>query len=131
MYKNTTIYLIGCKDTNIPNTYVGHTTNFKQRCEDHENCVTTSDRKLYSFIRNHGGWSNWYMKPLSTISCKNKCEAALEELYWYMKMDATLNVCTPGLYYFNRSMRSDRLYEKRKGILDRIVTEARYPPQMI
>ena len=131
MYKNTTIYLIGCKDTNIPNTYVGHTTNFEQRCEDHEKCVTTSDRKLYNFIRNHGGWSNWYIKPLSKISCKNKSEATLEELYWYIKMKSTLNICTPGLYYFNRSMRSDRLYDKRKDFLDRIVTESRHPPRMI
>jgi hypothetical protein len=95
MYKNTIIYLIGCKDTKISNTYIGHTTNFEQRCEDHKKCVSTSNRKLYSFIRNHGGWSNWYMKPLSKISCENKCEAVLEELYWYIKMDATLNICTP------------------------------------
>lgn len=131
MYKNTIIYLIACKDPNIPNTYVGHTTNFKQRYEDHEKSVTTSDRKLYSFIRNHGGWSNWYMKPLSNTSCKNKCDAALEELYWYIKMNATLNICTPGLYYFNRSIGNDRLYEKRKIILDQIVTEAKYPPRLI
>jgi hypothetical protein len=123
--------LIGCKDTKISNIYIGHTTNFEQRCEDHKKCVSTSNRKLYSFIRNHGGWSNWYMKPLSKISCENKCEAVLEELYWYIKMDATLNICTPGLHYFNRSMRSDRLYEKRKDVLDRIVTEAGYPPRMI
>jgi hypothetical protein len=47
------------------------------------------------------------------------------------KVSSKFDCMYTGLYYFNRSMRSDRLYEKRKGILDRIVTEARYPPRMI
>ena len=120
MYNTTIIYLIGCNDTNVSNTYIGHTTNFKQRCEDHEKCVNTSDRKLYSFIREHGGWSNWYMKPLSNISCKNKGDACLEELYWYNKIKPTLNTVVPGINYYTRAMKSDKLYEKRKHLLDRI-----------
>jgi len=131
MYKNTTIYLIGCKDTSIPDTYIGHTSNFEQRCKDHEDNVATSDTKLYSFIREHGGWSNWKINILSKVSCESRGDAALEEMYWYLKLKPSLNSLIPGINYFNRSTRSDRLYEKRKDVLDRIVTEARYPPRMI
>jgi hypothetical protein len=120
MYSTTIIYCIECIDINIPDTYVGHTTNFIQRHADHKECVNTSGRKLYSFIRAHGGWSNWCMKPLSRVSCRNKGDACLEELYWYIKMKATLNKVIPGINYYMRAMKSAKLYEKRKIILDRI-----------
>jgi hypothetical protein len=130
-YKHTQIYLIYCKDESITDVYVGHTTNFSERYESHEKSVDIVDRRLYNFIRKHGGWSNWDMKVLSEVSCSNRGEASLEELYWYITMNATLNICTPGLYYFNRSMVSDKLYQKRKNVLDQIVTAARYPPRLI
>ena len=119
-YGSTTIYMIECLDSHISDRYVGHTTNFVQRIAHHKDCVNRCDRKLYRFIRCHGGWSNWCMKPLSVVSCRNKGDACLEELYWYMKLKPTLNKVTPGINYYMRAMNSDKLYEKRKDILDKI-----------
>lgn len=120
MYDNTVIYLIECKDTSVSNTYVGHTTNYGLRCIRHETEVKNSKRKLYTFIRDHGGWSNWCMRPLSIVTCKNKGDACLEELYWYHKICPTLNVYVPGINYYNKAIKSRKLYERRKEIIDRI-----------
>ena len=57
-------YKISCKDVNIQDCYVGQTTNFKSRCNDHKSCCNNEkskqyNRKVYQFIRDNGGWVNW------------------------------------------------------------------------
>jgi hypothetical protein len=127
MYDNTVIYLIECKDESISDTYIGHTTNIDNRCRHHEYSSRSSDVKLYEFIRDHGGWSNWDMKVITKVCCKDRGEASLEEMYWYFKLKPTLNSLTPGLNYFKRSILRDSLYKTRKGVLDRIVSITRWP----
>ena len=119
-YSSTIIYIISCVDSSIVDTYIGHTTNYERRYGDHKECVLTCDRKVYRFIREHGGWSNWSMKPVAVVSCNNKGDACLEELYWYVKLKPTLNKVIPGINYYKRAMNSLKLYSKRKSILDRI-----------
>ena len=60
-YSNTIIYKITCKDPNITDVYVGHTTNFVQRKHAHkQSCINNKSSnhkcKLYEVIRNNGGW---------------------------------------------------------------------------
>ena len=114
------IYTIQCNDLSIPDTYVGHTKNYDIRKEQHRTLSLTSHRKVYRFIRENGGWSNWTMRIVSYIMCRNKGDASLEELVWYLKMKPKLNTVRPGINYYLRSIGDKVLYEKRKHILDRI-----------
>jgi predicted GIY-YIG superfamily endonuclease len=45
-YSKTVIYKIFCKDSNITDTYIGHTTNFNKRKRGHKkDCYNENDRK--------------------------------------------------------------------------------------
>ena len=115
------IYSIYCKDDTIPQVYVGRTRRYELRCIEHEHDCATSELKVYRFIRDHGGWSNWGVKILSEVECRSRGDAALEEFYWYIKTGAELNTYRPGINYFKRTLVRERLYESRKGVMDRIV----------
>ena len=115
------IYSIYCKDDTIPQMYIGRTTRYDLRCRQHERNCNTSELKLYRFIRDHGGWSNWGVKILSEVECRNRGDAALEEFYWYIKTGAELNTYRPGINYFKRTLGRERLYESRKDVMDRIL----------
>jgi hypothetical protein len=107
-YENTTIYKICCNDKNITNTYVGLTINFKNRKRTHElACNNLKKGKLYDFIRNNGGWSNWEMEVLENCACINRKEAGLREQYWFESLNSNLNNNHP-------SRTSDKWYEDNK-----------------
>ena len=65
-YSNTHFYKIVCKDTNMTDCYVGHTTDFTKRKYKHKGlCNNTNIRNytipLYQFIRANGGFNNiWF-----------------------------------------------------------------------
>ena len=99
-YKNTIFYKLCCKDTNVTDIYVGHTTNFVQRKNGHKtSCLNTNDKKynqyVYTFIRAYGGWDNWSMISIEERECKDKREAESIEHYWIEKLAATLNSNKP------------------------------------
>ena len=127
MYGKTIIYYICCKDESVDDVYVGHTTNFERRYVSHEQSSMISELKVYQFIREHGGWSNWVMDILCEVCCKSRGDAALEEMYWYYKLRPTLNSVIPGLNYFKRSIVHEKLYDERRDVLDRIVQLTKWP----
>ena len=45
-YSNTIIYKIYCKDENVKNIYVGHTTDFEVRKNSHKNSSKYSNLKI-------------------------------------------------------------------------------------
>tara|TARA_R110001632_G_scaffold82407_1_gene182919 strand:+ start:281 stop:829 length:549 start_codon:yes stop_codon:yes gene_type:complete len=95
-YSNSTIYQIICKDENIKDIYIGSTTNFKRRMIQHRDSVDNYKSrkhkyKLYTFIRAHGGWQNWIMKPIIHYSCLNKMEVAEHERFYYDSLKPSLN----------------------------------------
>ena len=58
-YSNTIIYKITCKDPEIKDVYVGHTTNFVQRKHAHKQSCNNQkssnyDCKLYNTMRERG-----------------------------------------------------------------------------
>jgi len=90
-YQNTIIYKIVCKDINITDTYVGHTTNFDKRKNNHKTACNNENLRyyninVYQFIRENGGWNNWEM---------NKRQAETRERYWLEQLGATLNSYVP------------------------------------
>jgi len=95
-YSNTIIYKIYCKDPNVKELYVGHTTNFMQRKSSHKiNCDNPiskgSNVKLYKAIRENGGWDNWIMSEIVTLNLKSSCEAKIKENEYYEKLKSTQN----------------------------------------
>ena len=99
-YSNTIIYKITCKDSNVTDVYVGHTTNFVQRKHAHkQNCVnekaTNYKCKLYEVIRNNGGWQNWNMEIINFFKCHDHYEARQKEQEYFISLNATLNSIEP------------------------------------
>ena len=96
-YSNTTIYKIYCKDTNMTDTYVGHTTNFKEREYSHMKCCENihNNTKVYKTIRENGGWNNWDMVEIANYNCKDLIEAKMKENYHYEELKSTLNSYPP------------------------------------
>ena len=99
-YSNTIIYKLCCNDINVKEIYIGHTTNFTQRKNQHKtSCNNINDKKynqyVYQFIRNNGGWENWSMIQVKEHNCKNKRDAESTEHYWIEQLAATLNSNKP------------------------------------
>jgi hypothetical protein len=99
-YSNTIIYKITCRDTNIADVYVGHTTNFVQRKHAHkQSCINDKSSnykcKLYNVIRANGGWNNWKMEIVNFFECKDHYEARQREQEYFISLGATLNSIEP------------------------------------
>jgi hypothetical protein len=99
-YSNTIIYKITCKDTAIKDVYVGHTTNFVQRKYSHkQSCInaksTNHKCKLYTIIRENGGWKNWIMEIVTFFNCNDHYEARTKEQEYFLLLNATLNSIEP------------------------------------
>ena len=112
-YANTIIYKIVSKDLAILETYVGHTTGFKDRKRQHKNnCQNENNKgynlKVYAFIRANGGWNNFDMIELEKFSCNDTNEARSRERYWYETLNATLNIIRPIV-----SIQEAKEYKKR------------------
>ena len=99
-YKNTEMYYICCRDIDISDIYVGHTTNFYKRMNIHKSaCSNRKDKKynlyLYKFIRQNGGWENWQMILIEKYPCNDKKEAESRERYWFEYLRPSLNKNRP------------------------------------
>ena len=99
-YSNTLFYKISCKDTNITDLYVGHTTNFVQRKYAHkQSCINPKyanyNCKVYNIIRQNGGWDNWRMDIIAYHECKDLYEARKKEQEYFILYNATLNSIEP------------------------------------
>lgn len=121
-YSNTIIYTISCKDTTIPDIYVGHTTNFVQRKQSHRYCsnnILSSDHqpKLYQTIRKHGGWDNWNMEIIAFRNCKDLYEARLFEQEYYDSLAPTLNSVLPLPPHTPTSSRTSKERSNKPAIL--------------
>jgi hypothetical protein len=95
-YSKTQIYKIinyDCPEL----VYVGSTTNFTKRKQQHKTAVfnTNSPKyniKLYVSIRDNSGWDNWKMIVICDYPCNNKRKAELEEDRHMMELKANMNM---------------------------------------
>ena len=95
-YNNNCIYKICCKDENIKELYIGHTTNFNIRKGGHKtNCNNEKGEHysllLYQFIRMNGGWENFDMIKLYDHPCSSLKEACIEERKCMEGLNCKLN----------------------------------------
>ena len=101
-YSKTYIYKLCCRDVDVTDVYVGSTTNFTQRRREHRSRCENESGKMYnsnpySFIREHGGWSNWDMVLVNTVNASSKLEAHRAEREHIESLRAALNKQTPGI----------------------------------
>ena len=95
-YDETHFYRIVCRDLNVKDCYVGHTTDFYSRkCRHKSNCNNTNQEHyklyVYEFIRENGGWENWDMILIKTEKCNNELEARARERYYIEMFKFSLN----------------------------------------
>jgi hypothetical protein len=86
-----TFYKICCLDTNITDTYVGSTKNFRLRKWQHKQNSKNNNFKLYQFIRENGGWDNFNMIPIKEVECETKLQAIIIEEEIRCELKANLN----------------------------------------
>ena len=126
-YTNTIFYKIVCKDFNITDIYIGHTTDFSKRKNHHKYAFTHEDSNngqcyLYTFMRENGGWQNFDMVMIEQMACDSSLDACKRERELIESLQATLNTCIPsrdkaGWYQDNRDLsiaRVKNLYAANK-----------------
>jgi hypothetical protein len=124
-YLNTVIYEIKCKDENITDVYIGHTTNFNQRYRMHKSSCNNENQKnhhcrVYKTIRENGGWDHWEMVGIENYPCDNVNEARERERYWIELLSSSLNVTMPNrkitkdYYKIYRIVHKEEIAEKAK-----------------
>ena len=99
-YSKSSIYNIVCRDNGINDCYVGSTTNMTSRKSSHRiRCIDEDNPKhhykVYSFIREHGGWENWNFVLIERFSCKDNDELRAREQHFYELLNSTLNSRPP------------------------------------
>ena len=123
-YSKTIIYKLVCKDINITDIYIGHTTNFTKRKNQHKsNCNNPNSKNynlfVYKFIRDNGNFNNWDMIEIEKYNCIDRLEASKRERHWVEELKSTLNKQMPSRtpkearqYY--KEQNKDKLIEKHK-----------------
>jgi len=121
IYQNSIIYkLCHQNDLENENIYVGSTTNFRGRKNEHKrNCNNEKGKNynlsVYQFIRNNGGWDEWQMIPIEVFPCNDKKELEVKERYHIELLKSKLNKNIPSRtkkeYYKNNK---DKIAEKDK-----------------
>jgi hypothetical protein len=85
-YSKTVIYKLVCNNLEITDIYVGSTTNFKVRKNNHKSDCNNEKQKPYNqkkyiTIRENGGWDNWSMIEIEKFPCNDDNEARARERY--------------------------------------------------
>lgn len=99
-YENSVIYKLCCTDPTIKAVYIGSTTNFRKRKNQHKECCTNASSKkhgypVYTYIRENGGWLNWDMVQVAEVKAKSKRDLHATERKYVEDLGATLNRQVP------------------------------------
>lgn len=90
------IYKVSCKDETITDCYVGHTFkpiltreyHHRKTCENQK--YKYHNKKLYRFIRSHGGFDNFNIEIIEN-GVMDKLSARSREQFWIDNYNPTLN----------------------------------------
>ena len=99
-YANSIIYKLCCNNSDIADIYIGSTTNFVKRKQQHKSvCNNTNNKRhtvnVYQFIRANGGWDSWNMVEVERYNAIDKRNLETRERYWLETLKATLNRVIP------------------------------------
>ena len=96
-HANTIIYkLVHKEDYDNANIYIGSTTDFIRRKNNHKNCCHNEKQKghndkKYQYIRDNGGWESFNMIEVEKFPCNDGNEARAREEYWRCLFNSQLN----------------------------------------
>jgi hypothetical protein len=97
-YETTPIifYKFVCEDPEIKSCYVGHTTNFMNRRRQHKYCYNGNhckehNYKIYTTIRENGGWNNWTMIEIDRKICLDNSDTCKIEQKYIEELQANMN----------------------------------------
>ena len=95
-YTKTNFYKIVSKDLQIKQCYVGYTTYFRRRANEHSRkseipILSGPYAMLYDFVKNNGGWSNFEMILIETKTCNDSLDAQRIRRIFVEELKATLN----------------------------------------
>jgi hypothetical protein len=115
-YNESIIYKLCCKDLEIKDEYVGSTTNFTRRKNQHKtSCNNSNNYNVYKCIRENGGFYNWDMIEVEKYSAVDKHDLHKRERYWIEQLKPTLNkqlpTQTPKEYY---EKNTDKIAQNKK-----------------
>ena len=86
------VYKISCVDENIKEFYIGSTDNLKQRIAQHKYRYNAGHNfKVYKFIRENGGLSNWDINPIEIFSFLTEEELKQHEQFYMDEYKPQLN----------------------------------------
>jgi hypothetical protein len=126
-YEKSIIYKLCCKDPIITDIYIGSTTCFTRRKNQHKSCCTNENDKaynynVYKFIREHGNWFNWVMVQVEAYNAENKRGLETRERYWIEELKSTLNKNIPTQNYIeynqNNKEKIAKYYQNNKEKID-------------
>ena len=123
-YSKTIIYkLVHNEDYDNANIYIGSTTDFIKRKNQHKNsCINEKQKgyneKKYQYIRDNGGWNEWNMIEIQKYPCNDKREAEAREEYWRCHFNSQLNSRRA---YTTYEERKEQLKEYRENNKDKIL----------
>ena len=96
-YSKTLIYkLVKNDDYDNTSIYIGSTTDFIRRKNNHKNCCHNEKQKgykdkKYQYIRENGGWEEWNMIEIEKFPCNDGNEGRAREEYWRCHFNSQLN----------------------------------------
>ncbi len=79
----THLYVISCLDPSVTARYIGYTTNWQTTLLYHSDAYDFGRNfklKLYTFVRNHGGWSNWEFTDLGVYGSRGEAQFAKDKM---------------------------------------------------
>ena len=99
-YSKTIIYKLCCKDLDIKELYVGHTTDMRRRKTEHKSKCNNEKSEnynlnVYQFIRANGGFENFDMIEVQRYNAIDGYDAKKKERYWIDELKASLNCKLP------------------------------------
>ena len=95
-YSKTIIYKIVCRNESVDYLYVGSSTNFKKRKNNHKNSCNNINskaynQKTYKLMREHGGWDNFIAIEIEKYPCNNNKEKKAREEEIRLELKANIN----------------------------------------
>ena len=118
-YSSAHFYKIVCRDLNICDMYVGHTTDFITRKSCHKRVCNNPNSKnynlpLYNFIRDNEGWDNFDMILIETQCLNGSLEATKRERELIEELKPSLNKLIPFRTDEEKKKMKDKWVEENK-----------------
>ena len=94
-YSKAQIYRVVCKNPKITDCFIGTTTNLTHMRSNHHRESKRENpklhQKLYKFICENGGWSNFQLILIESYPCNGKEELQMKLREYIENLNPTLN----------------------------------------